>query len=78
MLSKAPKLRTIQYKALSLLALIAGAAFMTTTATRASGKNLLVVAMNADCEALQRDDPIVRRVIKMLGQALIERNHRVT
>ena len=51
---------------------------MTTTATRATGKNLLVVAMDADCEALQRDDPIVRRVIKMLGQALIERNHRVT
>ena len=78
MSSKAPKLRTIQYKALSLLVLLAGAAFMTTTATRATGKNLLVVTMDADCEALQRDDPIVRRVIKMLGQALIERNHRVT
>ena len=51
---------------------------MTTTATRATGKNLLVVAMDADCEALQRDDAIVRRVIKMLDQALIERNHRVT
>ena len=41
-------------------------------------KNLLVVAMDANREALQRDDPIVRRVIKILGQALIERNHRVT
>ena len=61
-----------------MLVLLADAAFMTTTATRATGKNLLVVAMDADCEALQRDDPIVRRVIKILGQALIERNHRVT
>ena len=77
MSSKAPKLRTIQYKALSLLALIAGAAFITKTAARATGKNLLVVAMDADCEALQRDDPIVRLVIKIFGQALIERNHRV-
>ena len=58
--------------------LLADAAFMTTTATRATGKNLLVVAMDAGCEALQRDDAIVRRVIKMLDQALIERNHRVT
>ena len=61
-----------------LLVLLADAAFMTTTATRATGKNLLVVAMDADCEALQRDDAIVRRVIHLLGQALIGRNHRVT
>ena len=78
MSSKAPKLRTIQYKALSFLVLLVWAAFMTTTATHATGKDLLVVAIDADREALQRDDPIVRRVIKMLGQALIERNHRVT
>ena len=78
MSSKAPKLTTIQYKALSLILLLAGAACMTTTAAHAKEKDLLVVAIDADREALQRDDPIVRRVIKMLGQALSERNHRVT
>jgi len=78
MSSNAPKHRTHRYRAIPFLALFIGSAISVATASNAVGKELLVVPIDADREALRRDDPVVRRVLEMLGQALIERNHQVT
>ena len=43
----------------------------------AAGKELLVVPIDVDREALRRDDPVTRRILTLVGTALGERGHVV-
>jgi hypothetical protein len=43
----------------------------------AAGKELLVVPIDVDREALRRDDPVTRRILSLVGTALVERGQVV-